>query len=96
MLFEEAYVYRCREYTYDGIWLRLPTYHRLDFRVSRNFNVGSGVLQAYFDVFNVYNRANLRGYFFFPRVNDGAVTVIQSNGKELLPILPTIAFRWEF
>ena len=76
--------------------LRLPAYHRLDFRVSRNFNVRSGVLQAYLDVFNVYNRANLRGYFFVPRVNDGAVTVIQSNGEELLPILPTIGFRWEF
>ncbi len=75
--------------------LRLPAYHRLDFRVSRNFNVGNGVLQAYLDVFNVYNRANLRGYACYPQVNDGVVTVVQANGEELLPILPTIGFRWE-
>jgi len=76
--------------------LRLPAYHRLDLRVSRNFNVGNGVLQAYLDVFNVYNQANLRGYAYYPQVNDGVVTVIQGNGEELLPILPTIGFRWEF
>jgi hypothetical protein len=76
--------------------LRLPAYHRLDFRVSRNFDVRSGVLQAYLDVLNVYNQSNLRGYAFYPQVNDGVVRVIQGNGEELLPILPTIGFRWEF
>ena len=76
--------------------LRLPAYHRLDLRLSRNFNLGSGILQAYLDVFNAYNRANLRGYWFQPRVNDGRVTVRQFPGEELLPILPTIGFRWEF
>lgn len=76
--------------------LRLPAYHRLDFRISRNFAVGNGVLQAYLDVFNVYNRANLRGYAFYPRVRNGSIGVVQTNGEELLPILPTIGFRWEF
>jgi len=76
--------------------LRLPAYHRLDVRISRNFAVENGVLQAYLDVFNVYNRANLRGYAFYPRVRNGSVGVVQTNGEELLPILPTIGFRWEF
>ena len=65
-------------------------------RQTNILNVGNGVLQAYLDVFNVYNQANLRGYAYHPQVNDGVVTVIQGNGEELLPILPTIGFRWEF
>ena len=76
--------------------LRLPAYHRLDFRASRNFNVGSGMLQVYLDIFNLYNRTNLRGYSFFPEVTRGRVTVRQAPGEEMLPILPTIGLRWEF
>jgi hypothetical protein len=53
-------------------------------------------LQAYLDVFNVYNGANLRGYLFQPFVNNARVQVVQRPGEELLPILPTIGFRWEF
>ena len=56
----------------------------------------AGILQAYLDVFNVYNGANLRGYFFQPFVNNARVQVVQRPGEELLPILPTIGFRWEF
>ena len=40
--------------------------------------------------------ANLRGYAFYPRVRNGSIGVVQTNGEELLPILPTIGFRWEF
>ena len=76
--------------------LRLPAYHRLDFRASRNFNVGRGMLQAYLDVFNLYNRTNLRGYTFLPQVVDGRFSVRQTPGEEMLPILPTIGLRWEF
>ena len=76
--------------------LRLPAYHRMDFRVTRNFSVGRGVLQAYLDIFNVYNRTNLRGYGYGVRVNNGVVTVQQHSGEELLPILPSLGFRWEF
>ena len=76
--------------------LRLPAYHRLDVRVSKDFDVGRGVLQAYLDVFNVYNRRNLRSYGFWPRVDNGQVRTVREDGEELLPILPTIGFRWEF
>jgi hypothetical protein len=76
--------------------LRLPPYHRLDFRVSRNFNVGRGLLQAYLDVFNLYNRTNLRGYTFFPEVSGGRVRIRQVPGAEMLPILPSLGIRWEF
>ena len=77
--------------------LRLPHYRRLDVRVSRTFDVGRGVLQAYLDVFNVLNRQNLRNYAFYPSItNAGRVVARRSDGDDLLPILPTIGLRWEF
>ncbi len=76
--------------------IRLPAYHRLDVRVTRNFSVGRSVLQAYFDIFNIYNRTNLRGYRYSVRVDDGQMTVWRHNGEELLPMLPSLGFRYEF
>ena len=76
---------------------QLPAYHRLDFRVSRNFPIGGGVLQAYLDVFNVYNRTNLRSYFYFPELDaNNQVVVVRGSGEDLLPILPSLGFRYEF
>ncbi len=76
--------------------LRLPAYHRLDLRFTRNFSVGRGVLQAYLDIFNVYNRENLRSYGFSVQVNDGVVSTRQVGGEKLLPMLPSIGFRYVF
>jgi outer membrane cobalamin receptor len=77
--------------------IRLPSYHRLDFRVTRSFPVGGGVLQAYVDLFNVYGRTNLRSYGFGASLyDDGRLVVSRYNGDELLPFLPSIGFRYEF
>ena len=75
---------------------RLPAYHRIDFRVTRNFSVGRGILQAYLDLFNAYNHTNLRSYFYRARLRNGALAVSRVNGEELLPILPSLGFRYEF
>lgn len=77
--------------------IRLPAYHRLDLRVSRNLSVGSGVLQAYFDVFNAYNRTNISSYDHWAYVNEqGDLIVGRDNGQEMMPILPSIGLRYEF
>ncbi len=77
--------------------IRMPAYHRLDLRVSRNFQVGSGILQAYVDVFNAYNRTNLSSYDHWAYVNDqGNLITGRNNGQEMMPILPSIGFRYEF
>ena len=41
---------------------RLPTYHRLDVRLSRAWRVGGGVLTFFADVQNVYDRSNIAGF----------------------------------
>jgi hypothetical protein len=76
--------------------LRLPSYHRLDVRLTRNLFIKSNVLQVYFDIFNLYNRSNLRSYDYGVSVRDGRVHVTQQSGDELLPVLPSLGLRWEF
>ena len=63
---------------------RLPSYHRIDFRVTRSFPIGGGTLQAYLDLFNLYNRQNLRSYFYSVQFNDGQLTSGRDNGEEML------------
>jgi hypothetical protein len=77
--------------------IRLPAYHRLDLRATRNFSVGSGVLQVYLDVFNAYNRTNLSSWDHWAYVNEqGNLIVGRDNGQEMMRILPSIGLRYEF
>jgi hypothetical protein len=77
--------------------IRVPSYHRLDFRVTRNFQLGHGALQAYLDLFNVYGRTNIRSYNYWASLYDNNRLVVgRNNGQELLPFLPSIGFRYEF
>ena len=69
---------------------RLPPYHRMDLRVTRTFQVGRGTLSAFLDVFNLYNRENLRSYDYSPDFPSGRA------GETLLPILPSFGLIWEF
>ncbi len=77
--------------------IRLPSYHRLDLRATRNFSVGSGVLQVYVDIFNAYNRTNISSYDHWAYVDErGELFVGRDNGQEMLPILPSVGLRYEF
>jgi hypothetical protein len=75
---------------------RLPAYHRLDLRVTREFQVRGNVLHAFVDLFNVYNRTNLASYDYGASYQDGRVNTVRGTGQELLPILPTFGLRYEF
>jgi hypothetical protein len=75
---------------------RVPPYHRLDFRVTREFRIGGNVLEAFVDVFNVYDRTNLGSYGYQGNYSNGRLTVARVNGQEQLPRLPTFGLRWEF
>jgi len=73
---------------------RLPAYHRMDLRATRTFQVGRGRLSAFLDIFNVYNRENLRSYDYTPHLPSGRA--IARSGETLLPILPSFGLTWEF
>lgn len=73
---------------------RLPAYHRLDLRATRTWTLESGRLHAFIDVFNLYNRQNLRSYDYAVRLPSGEV--VANPGETLLPLLPTFGLTWEF
>jgi outer membrane receptor protein involved in Fe transport len=75
---------------------RLPAYHRLDLRVTRDFVVAGNALHAFVDLFNVYDRTNLGSFDYNGNFVDNQVFVSQVNGQEMLPLLPTFGFRYEF
>ena len=77
--------------------IRVPAYHRLDLRATRNISVGRGVLQIYLDVFNAYNRTNISSYDHWAFVSDlGNLVVGRDNGQEMMQILPSLGLRYEF
>jgi hypothetical protein len=75
---------------------RLPTYHRLDLRVTRQFPLRNGTIDVYLDLFNAYNQTNLRAYEYGTTMVGNDLKWVRYPDEELLPILPSIGFRWEF
>ncbi len=65
---------------------RLPFYHRLDFNLTRDFEISErSSLEASLGVTNVYNRENV---FYFDRVEHERVNQ--------LPIMPSLGLYWSF
>lgn len=64
--------------------LRMPTYHRMDFTLSKDFNFSFMKLGVDFSIINVYNRKNIFYYNF-------------KTGErvDMLPILPTFSIKAE-
>lgn len=78
---------------------RLPTYHRLDLRLSRQWQLRRGTLDLFIDVQNLYDRQNVAGIdleFDFIFDSNGQV-VLDSRSNEIWNgILPTVGLVWEF
>jgi outer membrane receptor protein involved in Fe transport len=75
---------------------RLPAYHRMDIRGTRRFQIGQNQLSVFVDVFNLYNRENVRGWASWLERRDGGEMVILRDSIAYLPRLPTIGVSWEF
>lgn len=76
---------------------RLPSYHRLDFRVQRTFQLPRGTLRAYLDVFNALNKRNVINYGYQVDISSsGAVTTTRKPGDRLLPLMPSVGLIWDF
>ncbi len=77
---------------------RLPDYHRLDLRASRQWQLRRGVFGFFLEVQNVYDRGNLAGFEF-----DFDFEVTPEGDLKLQPveeiwggILPSFGITWEF
>ncbi|MCP3961409.1 MAG: TonB-dependent receptor [bacterium] len=79
---------------------RLPDYHRLDLRASRQWQLRGGKLSFFVDVQNVYDRKNVSGFdidfeFEVGVGVDDQVTVIP-NEETWGGIVPSFGVEWEF
>ncbi|HEY0811002.1 MAG TPA: hypothetical protein VGD49_12625, partial [Longimicrobiales bacterium] len=100
-----ATTFRVDTLSNGGVWVtgqpgeifaeRLPSYHRLDLRVTRAFPVKRGRLSVFIDVFNAYDRNNPQSFEYNVRYTNGRLNVEQVT-EPLLPRLPTIGATWEF
>ncbi len=68
---------------------RMATFHQLDLRIDRSWVLRRSVVNAYFDVQNVYNRQNPEGLIYNPHFT--AVKTVVG-----VPILPVIGVRVEY
>jgi hypothetical protein len=75
---------------------RLPSYHRLDLRATRLFQVGDHRISVYLDVFNALNRQNARGFEYSVFFNQNGQLLQQESYQSLLPRIPTFGINWEF
>jgi outer membrane cobalamin receptor len=75
---------------------RLPAYHRMDLRVTRNFALKRGRLSMFFDVFNLYNRSNAQAYNYSISYRRPNTLTVSRGIESLLPRLPTLGVTWEF
>ncbi|MGC6419041.1 MAG: TonB family protein [Bradymonadia bacterium] len=87
-------VYNSDTDSYEGIpgepnSARVPPYHRLDLRVDRNWIFDTWILSAYFEIQNVYNRANPERL----NPNYDFTNATYSSG---LPIIPSLGVRGQF
>jgi outer membrane cobalamin receptor len=74
---------------------RLPSYHRLDARVTRRIPLGRNALRVFVDLFNLYDRKNPRGYEYVAEEIDGVFKVRRVPDNQL-PFLPSLGVSFDF
>ena len=77
---------------------RLPAYHRLDLRATREVRLGRRRLDVYGDVINVYGRTNCGAPRYLSSFDSNGVLVGRHMGcaEELLPFVPMVGLRYRF
>jgi outer membrane receptor for ferrienterochelin and colicin len=77
----------------DAYSNRLPSYHRLDLRARRQWQLRAGTLELFIDVQNAYDRANIAGFDYEIDEEEGT---IEPNPEEWAGILPSVGVSFEF
>jgi hypothetical protein len=74
---------------------RTPAYNRVDARWTRYFETRRGRVMFFADIFNLFDRHNVRGSYTNVGISGRAVSV--SEGERVsIGRLPTVGFSWEF
>ena len=77
---------------------RMPAYHSLDFRITKQSPYQRWELSWYFQILNLYNHTNVDQYAFSEVRDEGTNTIIGCEIEEepLFPIVPTLGVTMRF
>ena len=94
----QIHVLKENDLIYDAVYgpyngEQFPAYHRMDARISYDFQLKKHILATYLEVRNVYNRRNLRLYNYDPAFTSSGDVVYEPEAEYWLPILPAIGIR---
>jgi hypothetical protein len=76
--------------------LRHPTFHTLDARASRRFDVARGDLTVFLEVTNIYNRENACCTKYRVQSDAAANQTLSANQGNWLPLIPSLGIIWQF
>ena len=75
---------------------RLPSYHRLDLRISKTFQFGNWKVGTFFELLNAYNRANLLDFNYPEDCQTPEDCRERRNDINQLPLIPYLGITAEF
>ena len=75
---------------------RHETFHSLDVRVSRDFDVRKGTLTGFMEITNLYNHTNTCCTRFSRQIDADGTEVIQTRSSNWLPLVPSLGVIWRF
>jgi hypothetical protein len=75
---------------------QLPHFASLDARISRKFDVGRGMITAFFEVSNLLDRNNVCCIDYDLESDENDEEFLEYSPDYWLPLLPAIGFLWEF
>ncbi|MFC1719039.1 hypothetical protein ACFL6S_35635, partial [Candidatus Poribacteria bacterium] len=74
---------------------RFPAFHRMDVRVSRDFNTSMGRITAFFEIMNLYNRGNISHYsYYLWRDDESSAPYMVKTPEKSFGLLPSIGVTW--
>jgi len=76
--------------------LRHDTFHSLDARASRRFDVSRGELTAFVEITNIYNHRNSCCTSYRLQTDDSGNQSLLSNRGNWLPLIPSLGITWQF
>ncbi|OFY65605.1 MAG: hypothetical protein A3H98_11820 [Bacteroidetes bacterium RIFCSPLOWO2_02_FULL_36_8] len=76
--------------------VRMPSYHRLDISVNREWKKKKYSSELSFSIYNIYNRQNPFIIFFEERYTENRMIYSQSRQVTLFPIIPSISYTVSF
>lgn len=76
--------------------LRRSTFHHVDARASRRFDVARGELTVFLEITNIYDRQNACCTRYGLQTDSSGNQTLLSNEGNWLPLLPSLGVIWQF